>query len=602
MDINQFLQHIKNTVTNKLQEAELARIAFQREQEQGLPLQRVMANPLTNMLVMPPIAMGQAALETTQSNLQIPVQIINKLQGKPPLPIKEISPLAQEGLNMIGMGYAVPPVDNTVENALKYFKLKGEVGLRETVDIAKQQRGGLQAGFVDPDYAVKPPASMANSNFKPIDEVAPDVTKGRLGNEPGKYLYHGTSNEAVDNIAKEGLKPSPLRGVSSLSKDETYSRSFAESSKVPKKEGQGVVLRVNKDLLKNKTIPSTSKVQSDQLNEILTKETIPPEALEIFKDGKWQPLKGNVVEGRLGDVKTLYHGTTNPNYNYEFGRRKATGIFQDGNIPQTKSQTIFLAENPQDAQFFADWKGKGNPTHVFESTLKPEAKIADLTFPNGNGNLNQMGEWQKSYDLLKSISKEHLDEYDNVNMSMQQIVDDPSFIAKLKAKGFDGVRFKEAEGHGTTVAIANRNVIIPKSNVVQPPSYDVLYHATPNKFDKFDLNRMEGGVAWFTDNPAEIKNNTVGAVQGAGQKLNIMTRTASKDLKWATPEMQDKYYTDQLIQMGYDGVKMESPNGKGNWYKVFDPNGKLSQPPLYDVKTTEAQLLQKLLKAKLTSK
>lgn len=103
-----------------------------------------------------------------------------------------------------------------------------------------------------------------------------------------------------------------------------------------------------------------------------------------------------------------------------------------------------------------------------------------------------------------------------------------------------------------------------------------LYHATPNKFDKFDLNRMEGGVAWFTDNPAEIKNNTVGAVQGAGQKLNVMTRTASKDMKWATPEMQDKYYTDQLIQMGYDGVKMESPNGKGNWYKVFDPNGKLS--------------------------
>jgi len=106
----------------------------------------------------------------------------------------------------------------------------------------------------------------------------------------------------------------------------------------------------------------------------------------------------------------------------------------------------------------------------------------------------------------------------------------------------------------------------------------VLYHATPNKFKEFDLNRMEGGVAWFTDNAKEIDNNTVGAVQGAGQKLNIMKRTAAKEMKWATPELQDKYYTDQLIQMGYDGVKMESPNGKGNWYKVFDPNKTLKEP------------------------
>lgn len=107
-----------------------------------------------------------------------------------------------------------------------------------------------------------------------------------------------------------------------------------------------------------------------------------------------------------------------------------------------------------------------------------------------------------------------------------------------------------------------------------------LYHATPEKFDKFDLNKTEGGVAWFTDNADEIKNNTVGAVQGAGQKLNVMKRVEAKSLKWATPELQDKYYTDQLIQMGYDGVKMPSPNGKGNWYKVFDPNTTLVNPDI----------------------
>lgn len=106
-----------------------------------------------------------------------------------------------------------------------------------------------------------------------------------------------------------------------------------------------------------------------------------------------------------------------------------------------------------------------------------------------------------------------------------------------------------------------------------------LYHATPNKFNKFDLNKTEGGVVWFTDNPKEITNNTVGAVQGTGQKLNIITRTTAKEMKWATPELQDKYFTDQLIQQGYDGVKMESPNGKGYWYKVFDPNKTLKEIP-----------------------
>jgi hypothetical protein len=124
--------------------------------------------------------------------------------------------------------------------------------------------------------------------------------------------------------------------------------------------------------------------------------------------------------------------------------------------------------------------------------------------------------------------------------------------------------------------------------LIQKSEKPVLYHATPEKFSKFDLSKTEGGVAWFTDNPKEIKDNTVGAVQGAGQKLNIMTRTTAKEMKWATPEQQDQYYSDQLIQMGYDGVKMESPNGKGNWYKVFDPNNSLKEIPIENKSTSKS--------------
>jgi hypothetical protein len=105
-----------------------------------------------------------------------------------------------------------------------------------------------------------------------------------------------------------------------------------------------------------------------------------------------------------------------------------------------------------------------------------------------------------------------------------------------------------------------------------------LYHATPEKFEDFDLGKTEGGVVWFTDNPKEITTNVVGAVQGKGQKLNTMERIAPKEMKWATSEMQDKFYTDELIRQGYDGVKIPSPEGEGNWYKVFDPNKSLKKP------------------------
>lgn len=108
---------------------------------------------------------------------------------------------------------------------------------------------------------------------------------------PSKYLYHGTNEEVLDNITKEGLKPM-RRGLLSLSKDEGYAKSFARSGMTPEGKTSPVMLRVNADLLKGKTISSGQpRPVSDQLNEILTKEVIPPEFLEVMKNGKWLPLR-----------------------------------------------------------------------------------------------------------------------------------------------------------------------------------------------------------------------------------------------------------------------------------------------------------------------
>lgn len=119
----------------------------------------------------------------------------------------------------------------------------------------------------------------------------------------GKYLYHGTGETALENIAKEGLKPGRHTGNISLSPNEAYAQNWAKGGITPQGKTEGVMLRVNQDLLKTKILPSKSGVKADQLNELISKEVIPPEALEIFKDGKWQPLKSLQVEGLAKEVQ-----------------------------------------------------------------------------------------------------------------------------------------------------------------------------------------------------------------------------------------------------------------------------------------------------------
>ena len=100
-----------------------------------------------------------------------------------------------------------------------------------------------------------------------------------------------------------------------------------------------------------------------------------------------------------------------------------------------------------------------------------------------------------------------------------------------------------------------------------------IYHGTPKKFDKFNTDISEGNATWFTGDKKDIIDNTAGAVQPAGAKLNIMERFPKPGLKLATPEQADKLYTDQLIAEGYRGVKYpKGEYGDYEWTKLFNPN------------------------------
>lgn len=154
----------------------------------------------------------------------------------------------------------------------------------------------------------KPSKNNTNlSNVSYIETIPPKVKTSKsieipkvdksISQETNNYLYHGTNEVVLDSISKEGLKPG-RRGQLSLSKTEDYAKSFAKEGITPKGKTNSVILRVKSNYLEGKTdlkrLNGKTKPISDKLNEILTKETIPPESLEIYKNGKWQSLKPEV--------------------------------------------------------------------------------------------------------------------------------------------------------------------------------------------------------------------------------------------------------------------------------------------------------------------
>ena len=120
-----------------------------------------------------------------------------------------------------------------------------------------------------------------------------------------------------------------------------------------------------------------------------------------------------------------------------------------------------------------------------------------------------------------------------------------------------------------------RKLTSPKKFESRQPKVDdkKIYHGTSEKFEDFDLSKSADGTVWFTDNIEKIKGGEV-AASGKGQ---IMERTIDESrLKLGGWEETDKYSTDELIQQGYDGLKL--PDGDEITYQIFKP-GKLGKPP-----------------------
>jgi len=97
-----------------------------------------------------------------------------------------------------------------------------------------------------------------------------------------------------------------------------------------------------------------------------------------------------------------------------------------------------------------------------------------------------------------------------------------------------------------------------------------IYHGTTAEAAKaiksrgFDLSKSADGSIWFTDNP------NIGEVAASGKGGIVKSQLDTDKLKLAGWDEADKYSTDELINMGYDGIEM--PDIGETTYQIFNPN------------------------------
>ena len=94
-----------------------------------------------------------------------------------------------------------------------------------------------------------------------------------------------------------------------------------------------------------------------------------------------------------------------------------------------------------------------------------------------------------------------------------------------------------------------------------------IYHGTSEIFNDFDVSKSADGSIWFTDSKKSIEAGEV----GASSKGRIVERLIDEDkLNLAGWDDIDKHSVDELINKGYDGVRM--PDDGEVTYQIFYPS------------------------------
>lgn len=188
-------------------------------------------------------------------------------------------------------------------------------------------------------------------------------------------------------------------------------------------------------------------------------------------------------------------------------------------------------------------------------------------------------------DEIMEVVKKEEDYYPYTISKMREFVEQqdphafhtPSVVKALKKLGYDS--FVEYEDGIEQIGVFSAKNVKPSfgGGLLDQPAQSVekVYHGTSPKAAQqieqsgFDITKSADGSVWFTSNPeiGEVAATSKGAVVERLVDLN--------DLKLGGWSETDKFSTDELIQQGYDGLRLVD-NGQVT-YQIFNPE-KLKKP------------------------
>jgi hypothetical protein len=128
---------------------------------------------------------------------------------------------------------------------------------------------------------------------------------------------------------------------------------------------------------------------------------------------------------------------------------------------------------------------------------------------------------------------------------------------------------------------------LPVGASIKNVGEELIYHGTSPKAAKaieksgFDVTKSADGTIWFTNNP------NIGEVAATGKGAVVKRFLDEKKMKLGGWDETDKYSTDELIQKGFDGLKLKDSETGEITYQIFNPE-KLSVNKSYSYPQKEA--------------
>ena len=340
---------------------------------------------------------------------------------------------------------------------------------------------------------------------------------------------------------------------------------------------------------------------------------------EIPADVKEQMMKrsGGFIGAGDAPIKA-YHGTDSATYQ-TFDPSKAAkgdGFFNplgdalytstNRDFAKTFGKNVMEGHLPRDLNVIT--LGGDKARNVARSIGVQALKKAGMSYDKLE--LGKKVEFNRLFEIGSPIENMNaLDDFMAMNGvdNAQEIIRD---VTTKKFSKYDGVRWTNTDYHQKADEIALFSDRAKKAFLGQPDTlpkdtasrmararemgFDVdnpVYHGTDAKAfeaiqkNGFDIGKTADGGVWFTTNKGLIDGGEVGAA-GNGKVIQAYI----KGKKWAGWDEADNFGTDELIQKGYDGLKLVE-DGQTT-YKVFDPKNIRSVNAMFDpAKKDSANLL-----------